>query len=907
MFTNLDLTAPKKLFSEIQALAQKQPARPVSPTLIIGLGGAGYAVLSGLKKQVLDDNQGQMPDSLQLLWLGSAEHAQVETGKVELGEHEQIILTLPDFETANRVIAQNRDRYNYLDWWFAEQRHSRHSRGNGRFSLFWLLYFENQAQKLSDSLKYINARLSGSSETRYRVFFVTNLFEPLSAILIDLAHLVQQALSSDKTRFRIPILLLNNSGENRQDEQKAGIIASFRELERFMSGREQRLDIGGFGKSALTPNFLFDHLMAFDHPQAHLQLPDLLFALIQPGIAEKFNETLVNRSGMENAGQFLFSNAAIFNYFFPIFEIRRACAAKLLRDELFNGSYAGGPGQFPQEAQAGGRPDDFTSLAKSFLRDDRRQFEDSAFPLDVLASAAERKWLSPTRQVDIPDLPQMLQNRLSGYLTLSMSAQRSDTVIARYGALGWAQRFLQALKMVLRDADYFLSQQRGNLAALELARKNRDLLKIVDEQGWLGEIERWQRSIGNLRVLSNENVRNSQENLQKTVQTSAARQVLLSKDADSANPADFSAPYYREFLEQSQGRQAPAAIRNRTGWLWKPEKDFTKTRLYWVVFGPQDDGENWKSVMHSYQPDELRKAFARLANLAEVFTRPIGQDETIINLLREKHSADVVRPFAAPQFLLEMLPVPNRTRARDQYLAGIDQAQLMEWTSENRQVELSQQTMRLNDPTRVIHMVLERNLPKEALRFLDTYQFSYYREPSLHIFTEEQNAARFEREYGIKAMLRPRMVRLMGDLQAFKTLLRCVLYGWVYEKYDGSAKTWCICALGMPNPVWLVDGNYRPGSLEAALFMALIYIPWASMNSAHDFYNQGRGKYRKTLEMLGNACESYQKTLGQKNDPNAQKLRDAHQQQIEDWLSSPDDFLHSLGLALKGMFDREIL
>lgn len=903
---SFDLSDLSQYIPITQQLLEKQSARPVSPTLVIGIGAAGYAVLSGLKKQVMDENLGQMPDSLQLLWLGLGEQAKATLGAAELGEQEQIVLTLPDFETANRIIAQNRDRYSYLGWWFAEQRNSRRSRGNGRFSLFWLLYFENQAQKLSDSLKYINGKLGSSAETRYRIFFVVNLFEPLAAILIDLAHLVQQALPPEKTRFRIPVLLLNNEGELTSTEQKASIVASFRELERFMSGREQYLDIGGFGKSVLTPNFLFDHFMAFDRPHATRSLPDLLFALIQPGVAEKFNEVLVNHSGLEGAGQFLFSNAAVFTYFFPIVEVRRACAAKLLRDELFTGSFSGYVGQFPTEIPTGFRQDDFVGLAKSFLRDDRRQFGDSAFPLDMLALAAERRWLSPVGRIDLPDITQMFQQRLASYLNLVMSKQRSDEVVARYGALTWTQKFLLALKTVLHEADFFLNQQKGNLIALDLVRKNKDLLKVVDEQGWLGEIERWQRSVVNIKALTNENLKVANENLKRTVESTTARQILLPQNVADAN-GEFSSPYYQDFMDQSQGEQARENIRNRTGWYWKVEKDPAKTRLYWVVLGPMDDLENGKSAMHSYLPDDLHKAFSRLVGLADVYTRSIGQDESIVNLLREKPSSEIVRPFSSPQFLLQELPVPNRIRARDQYLAGADQAQLVEWTSENRQVELSQKTIHLNDSTRLIHVVLERNLPKEALRFLDEYQHVYYREPSLHIFVEEQNAVRFEREYGIKEMLHPRMVRLMGDLQAFKTLLRCVLYGWVYEEYDGFLKTWCICVPGMPNSIWLVEGNFRPTNLETALFMALIYIPRVSMNSAHDLYNQGRGKYRKTVDTLGRFCDSYQKTLEQKDTQSRQKMLDSYKSQIEDWLNSPDEFLYSLGLALKGIFSREVL
>lgn len=905
MLINSASTDPTQVFPAIQQLIEKQSVRPISPTLIIGIGSAGYAVLSGLKKQVLDDNSGQLPDTLQLLWLGYPEHAQVEAGAVELDSHEQILLT-PNVEMANRTIAQNRERYAYLDWWFTDQRNNRRNRGNGRFSLFWLLYFENQAQKLSDSLKYINSKLGGKAETRYRVFFVTDLFEPVSAILIDLAHLVQQALPPEKTKFRIPILLLNKS-ETTSDEQKAGIVASFRELERFMSGREQHLDVGGFGKSILTPNFLFDHFMVFDKPQAQKYLPDLMLALIQPGIAEKFNEALVNRSGTEDAGQFLFSNAAIFTYFLPISEIRRTCAAKLLQDELFSGSSGGHPGQFPPVSSSISRQDDFASFAKSFLRDDHHEFGASAFPLDVLAHASERKWVSPSvQQADLPDLIEMLQHRLAAYLNQVMYTERSSLAFVRpYGVLGWVQEFLKALRTVLREADFFLNQQRGNIVALDLARKTKDLQRVLDEQHWMGEIERWQGILGSVQSLTRDNLKYAQENLKLSVQNTAARQSLFSKNMDGMETGDVSHSYYKNFIDQGQGIRARSEIRRRTGWFWKVEKDPAKTRLYWIVFGPLDNLENWKSALHNYLPDDIQKAFSRLVALSDVYTRQIGQDETVISLLRERRSSEIVSPFASPYFLLEMLPVPNRTRVRDQYLAGADQAQLIEWTSQNRQVELSQQTIRINDPIRLIHLVVDRNLPKGALRFLNDNQDKYHRDASLHIFIEEQNAVRFEREYGITQMLHPRMVRLMGDLQAFKIFLRCILYGWIREEFDGSHKIWCINTPGILTPIWLVDGNFRPSSLEAALYMALIYIPWVSMNSAHDLYNQGRGKYRQTLDYLSSACEAHQKIYSQKDAQNKQTLIDHYQKQIEDWLNSPDEFLYSLGLALKGMFDRE--
>lgn len=868
---------------------------------------AGYTTLAGLKKQILNDNCHQLPDSLQFLWIGYPEHAKAHPGLAELEEHEQILLE-PQFEQASQVIGQNYDRYSYLAWWTASRRNNRLSRANGRFSLFWMLYFENQAQRLSDALKHVNIKLGSCVDARYRVFFVTNLFEPISSILIDLAHLVRQALPPQKIKFLIPILLVNSDGENVPREQKAGVIAAMRELERFMSGREQLLTPGNFGRSTITKPFLFDHLLAFDKANAQMHIADLLFGLLQQEIADKFDEALIKSPGTDVSEQFLFSNISVFTYYFPLAEIRRVCAARLLQDELFsvpqNRIESRTAGQFPLASFSAGRQDDFISLAKSFLRDDRHQFESSAFPLDVLAQIHDRQSPTfPVQAMDFPNLTEMLQTRLAVYLNQVMYTGRSQPSARRpYGTLGWALEFLKALRKITIESRLFLERQRANPFANNLASQLDNLRTVADL--WMREIERWQKAIDQIRLRVNQHLLDEQSSLQRSAENTFVHQVPLPKANGGTGSGDLSQSYYQSFIEQPAGVNARAAIRNRTGWFWKVHHDPEKTCLNWLVFGPAEDLENWTSALHSYIPDELENAFFRLIALAEFYTRQIGQDKSVIDLLRETPSSQIVQPFKTPRFLLETLPVPAPSRATDYYLAGPDQNQIIEWAARNRLVELSQRTIQIDDPTRLLHLVVDRNLPKQSLKFMADYQPLYYRDPGLHIFLEEQNAALIEREYGLMETLHPRLVRLMGNLDEFRLTLRLVLYGWVHEEFDGLHRTWVIHVPGrMPIP--LEDDAFpKPNSLESALALFLIFIPNVSLNSAHPIF---KGNYSGTLQLLQTACDTYWESIRQKDAQEKQILFDGYQQQIGTWLNSSDDFLHSLGLVLKRLFARENL
>ena len=903
-------TDPIGFIPLIQTLLDRQPVSPVSPTLFIGIGRAGYAVLANLKKQILEDTQNRMPESLQLLWMGYPEHAGVDSELAELEEHEQILLE-PRFEQAAQVVSQNPEFYRYLAWWTPNHRNNRRSRGNGRFSLFWMLYFENQAQRLYDALRHANIKLGGNSEARYRVFFVTNLFEPVSAVLIDLANLVRQALPPQKIKFLIPILLLNNDNETVSGEQKAGVIAVVRELERFNSGREQLLTAGGGSPSVITRPFLFDHLMAFDKQDVQVHAADLLIALLKNEIADKFDETLVTRSGMETTGQLLFSNASIFTYYFPIAEIRRVCAARLLQDELFSGSRNSSepeaPGQFPRATVGPSRQDDFLSLAKSFLRDDRQQFSAPAFPLELLAQAHDRKWnVTLSQTLGSSNLTEMFQTRLAAYLNKMMYAERSRPLAMRpYGTLGWAIEFLKSLRKIINEAGLFLDQQRANSIARELRNQIPHLRTLLDT--WMREIERWQKAIDQIRLRVNQNVLNEQARLQKSSHDTIVRKIPFSKTNGGVGSRDLAQLYYQKFMDQPSGINARTAIRTRTGWFWKTHSNPEKTRLHWLVFGPADNLENWTSALHSYLPDELENAFFRLRALAEFYTRQIGQDETIIDLLRETPSSQVVQPFKTPHFLLETLPVPAPSRATDYYLAGPNRTQMVEWVARNRLVELSQRTIQIDDPTRFLHLVIDRNLPKQSLRILAEYQAQYYRDPGLHVFPEEQGAVQLEREYGLTEILHPRLVRLMGDLDAFKLAIKLVLYGWVREEFDGLHRAWVIEGPGFSSPISLDDDNFpRPNSLESALAMFLLYIPNNSLNSAHPLF-KGEGRHASTMRSIRAACNAYGETIRQMEAPDKQALLYGYQRQIDTWLNSTDDFLHSLGLILKSLSARENL
>lgn len=903
-------TDPIGFIPPIPTLADSQPVRPLSPTLLIGIGRAGYAVLANLKKQVLDDSQDRMPDSLQLLWIGYSEHAKVDPGLAELEEHEQILLE-PQLERAARVVNQNPELYTYLSWWTPSHRNNRRSRGNGRFSLFWMMQFENQAQRLYDALRHANIKLGGNAEARYRVFLVTNLFEPVSAILIDLANLVRQALPPQKVKFLIPMLLLNDDDETVSAEQRAGVIAALRELERFNTGREQLLIAGGIGRSVLTEPFLFDHLMAFDRPNVQVDVADLFIALLKNEIADRFDESLVTRSGMETAGQLLFSNASIFTYYLPIAEIRRVCAAKLLQDELFSGSRnSSEPGllaQFPQVAVGTGRQDDFLNLAKSFLRDDRGQFNSSAFPLDLLAQAYDRQWtVAPFQTPGFSDLTGMLQTRLATYLNQMMYAERSRPLALRpYGTLGCALEFLKALRKIINEASLFLDHQRAHAVARDLRTQLPHLRALLE--AWMREVERWQKAIDQIRLWVHQNVLSEQANLQKSTQDSVVRKIPFPRTNGGVNGADIGQLYYQKFMDQPRGINARTSIRARTGWFWNIHGNPEKTRLHWLVFGPADSLENWQSALHGHLPDELENAFFRLRAIAEFYTRQIGKDETIIDLLRETSSSQIVQPFKTPHFLLDTLPVPAPFRATDYYLAGPNQTQIIEWVARNRLVELSQRTIQIDDPTRFLYLVIDRNLPKLSLSILAKFQPQYYRDPGLHVFPEEQGAVQLEREYGLTETLHPRLVRLMGDLETFKLAIQLVLYGWVHEEFDGLRRGWVINGPGLPSPIPLEDDNFpSPNTLESALAMFLLFIPNSSLNSAHPLF-PGEGRRASTMKSLRAACNIYNESVRQMNTQDKQALLDGYQRQIETWLNSTDDFLHSLGLLLKSFSARENL
>ncbi|MEI6180699.1 MAG: tubulin-like doman-containing protein, partial [Chloroflexales bacterium] len=349
------------------------------PALIIGLGGTGRWVLTGIKKNLLEIHGGTMPSQVRLLSFDTVAEPSsnglvaepVQIGGVQLTASEYVFLSGQIYNVCQDIVG-NRDTLPHLRTWFQAEtylqklarddftlsRGAGQQRPFGRMALFLDLQAHSQslvANRITQALREVR-----SGKEKVTIYIVASLSGGTgSGMFIDMAHLVRVIAGQHPVTIRGFLALQNAFGTVEHPmhiEPNTG--AALRELDRFMHIFDQSYtityspQIPDRGKTTYGAGSgrLFDGCYLIDaerdrNPLARYKplegvypsIADAITTLLDPSVGSKFDQDAQNVATRSSNAQMQadvphYSSIGTYTLIFPSEDIITSLSYRFARE-----------------------------------------------------------------------------------------------------------------------------------------------------------------------------------------------------------------------------------------------------------------------------------------------------------------------------------------------------------------------------------------------------------------------------------------------------------------------------------------------------------------------------------------------------------------------------------------------
>jgi len=351
-------------------------------TVIIGLGGTGRWVLTGIKKNLLEIHRGKLPPQVRLLSFDTVEEQSsangppiepVQIGGVQLDAAEYIHLGGRIYDLCQQISDDEEVLPHIRSWLQADSylkrlvpndftisRGSGQRRPFGRMALFLDLQAHNQsivANRIKQALQEVSI-----GDSKVGVYIAASLSGGTgSGMFIDIAHLVRVIADQQQITLRGFLVLQNTfSSVQRLTHVEPNTGAALRELDRFMHIFNQSYTIAynpaipdrgktvyGEGRGRLFDGcYLIDAdrdrnpLVRYDpNVGVYPSIADSITTLIDPGVAAKFDDDVSNITQRSSNAQLNkdtphYSSIGSYTLIFPAEDIITSLSYRFARELL---------------------------------------------------------------------------------------------------------------------------------------------------------------------------------------------------------------------------------------------------------------------------------------------------------------------------------------------------------------------------------------------------------------------------------------------------------------------------------------------------------------------------------------------------------------------------------------------
>lgn len=754
----------------------------VQPTLVIGLGETGIRLLELLQRRMPVGFDSEVSClGLRVAKWPMLNYSQTKPMIGTLGD----VINIPwNPEETRRLV----DNHLGFEWYNSEDNDPQaEMRRNGRMAFLTAVHF-NHDHRLENRLKALIGRHNISESNQLIVFVIASLREVESAFLGDLISSVFTQLGLERIRLLLPCLMLDDIRGN-APLRPGWVAAGLREIERFMlQGRQLVLGLPNTllpVEQPILEGGLFHQLLLFNNEVGLEPLANQLVALFERDAAWKFAEDFCNLPVPE---RFSIATSISHTFWVPVEDLRMACAARFLKEELLHfDNYTGVS----------------LTLIVTFLRGEAKSVPVGWEAFLWMADVLEQKSCGVGRlMVNANQLPELFGRQLAEFLKLHFPT-------SLYGA----ERFLENLRSEMERSMNAISRIRpdGQLVANQMPAFRLTIGCFLES------IAGWKTVLSILEGLCTQRYEEIRKSLRQALSSSLNAQTLFLHGAAKDDPIE---PAYADFRAQ------PPEI-------WDDVTTKLHAILLWDWVSNGGDQSYVRCLIQDIAHTEPELIFNPLLTQAYQLTGTVASSVNIFHYLGRLSAQKFNSTLEQAPSLLACDPFSSPDVRIKQYLVSANDRMLDNW---NLSPDITR--CEAQDWHRMTYLRLLYNQPVQAVRsYLEDLDVYLSSRVDLHVYHHEKNAQAAERmlqtngqgEKGIPAAF----TRIMHDECLFMIAMWCVYFDWIRRISNSRAKMqWYLETPGNV-PFSLETDDIPAISMEDALVNFVLTIPSRDLSGYH--------------------------------------------------------------------------
>jgi hypothetical protein len=537
-----------------------------------------------------------------------------------------------------------------------------------------------------------------------------------------------------------------------------------------------------------------------------------------------------------------------YTFLVPVEEIRRICAARLLKEELLDARY-------------------YTeSKLHTFVSDFLRGGEPSSVEwkfFHTLADMLDGKKLNDQKKIDFTrdnSLGELFNAELGKFLNSKFQGTLKDI-----------ENFLLTLE---KDMTVAIDECTRIGGWLDGMKKQLPQFRIGINE-FTKEVLRWTKVWNSLKLLVDQRYKQVSMELLTLTQESEYCHVVLREVGKQAGYESFENSYYSDLKERTE--------------YWQELVGATRKFLTWQWVIPKGQKPYLRCLIDNKVYTEAQTMLSPLWQQACQLTNQLSDSESVFDYLGRLSSKEIKTAFDSALSSLQYDPYPEPERRSYQYLICDSDPMIHDWN-----LNSGIQHCQINDKKRLTYLGLEYNLPVNGAGFLqDKKTYSISESDAAFAFPHEQYAWQVEQKMKAKKIYKgqfpAQFVRLMHSHEDFETAMRCIFWGWIVQKKSNQGMGWCLDVGDGMESIHLDSADFTAMNIEEALFNFLIRFPQQDMSGLHPF---SKGKFSATMALLRKKNAEYHKRSRSKRAEFYGPLLD----HIQIWQNSQKPF--DQGLAL---------
>ncbi len=796
------------------------------PSLIVGLGPAGIRFLELIQQRL------SVVASANVRCLG-IRTAVASFARPQLsGIEPENLIEIPWDRNRARRLAESAGGY---EWWLDNDTSAHAERLDSRMAFHVMRNFYRDGRieaYLKRTMTELKIDLNNSNTLM--LFIVSSLSDAESALIGELTFEILQQIGIKQIPIRLPCLMIGSEMDQSLSRQ-AWVTSALREIDRLTQKWQIfHRDVN----DVVLEHELFNHALLLGDESYLPALADQLIGLVQKEAALKFSNDYGN---LPSPVYFSMTVSRSWTYYVPVDQIRRACAARLLKEEVFE-----------SVSLSEGR---LHALVNEFLegsdpnRADWKLFRRLAGVIQRRKSSDFDTLIQHTENLS----DEVFSEELCRFLNVKSMANPQDVI-----------RFLEVLEkdlIVAIDEDVHMAGISTNIR-LQLPA----LRAVIDSFSRVAfqRMNVW----ASLASQVEDQYAQTSRDLRSLRQATHSSQALLREPLGYNKQESAETSYYQELKERPDRWQLLIQeVHNLINWQWvkfKGQNPYLRCRIADTVYA------------------EAPEMFSSLWRLTCRLLGQVAEFETIFSHLGHLSAQQINATLDAAPSSLQYDPLPASERRFHRYLISATDPMIYDWN-----IKPDIQICQTTDNKRLTYMVFEHNLPIKGLNFPSSTSRNI---EGAFVFPNEQYAWKIESKMRLLKLdhvpFPAQFVRLMHSPAEFEIAMQCIFWGW----FAHTANThWQLDPNDGKEAISLESGSFPAMSVEDALLNFLIRIPLLDLSELHPLCHRN---FPVTMARLRHGLVEQAKI----SSASRAEFRERLQEKIEFWKNSQKPFENGLAM-----------